>query len=1066
MNPIRNTRSRNIFPVVVLAVLAFAAARAQAQSDEVLTLDIPPQNAGSALLTLAKSSGMQIMLAGGRGANVEVEGLKGEYRLKEALAALLTDTGLTYEIASENVVVIQQAEETAAEDDEDEAPAEDEDDQLELEGQIVTGSRLSTGDPSARVFSYTAEEIAVRGMSTLEEFFRTLHWAVPTMSEQTNTDFFVDEEFEKRFDGQNVGVSTINLRHMGSANTLVLLNGRRIAGLAGDFDNIVNILNVPLSSIERVDIQLDGASAVYGSDAIGGVVNFITKKGFRGASATYRQEYSSMDADRRNLSVRGGLGWGSGNVSATLSRRTSEPINHLNLWTTQDFRPQFGPEFDRRDSYTGQPGVVCRYNGRYTFPRCARPAANRRALPPDHSGVGATPEDFSDPPRGDRYWPYNGADATGTSLGLYLEQYITDGLRLYADVFVSRRDSYQARETRMYDFVVPASNAYNPFGENVVVNYQPRREVQSGLFKPAHSASEREQHNFSAGLFWEFGDGHQLEVNAARSESESSSWLLWYRYRRSYHDPLANSFYEALASPDPDKALNLFGNGTAQGSFATDLFGYDGGGPFRAFTDVTRFEPLLRGQVFRVWGGPIEYAVGAEYRRFGLTSYQTNYQEDGLQRSTSINQGWLWDYGTEAPTEEMRAYFFELAIPLIGAANDRPGLRSLVLSVQARRDTHTMEGAAGGRHARGFEYKFAPEKAYVPGEGWQDVPFYELSHPFYNASQSSANIVEAKQSATSPRFGVRYKPVESFTLRAAWSRSFAPPNFSDVFDPSDASDFLGYFRDPYHPDGETGWSQYLTIANPYGLHLNPESSDNYSISFDWSPESMPGLRWTLDWSLVDFTDKIVSSGNLLSQSREETFKLPEFVQRDADGYITAVLAGDRNIAEKRNEMVHTQLEYAFDTRVGGFVAGLNYTRVLDEHFRITAESEKESRTGKVLGSNKYRLTGSLSWLRGRFGANMFVYYTPGYLNDNPGRCYYREGRCEELNGDLPHLDVDALTTVDLTLKYRFDSGLQLRAGGRNIFLAKSPTFLFQRQYDPTRWDARGRVLFLELNWEM
>lgn len=1054
-----------VLPIVVLAVLVFAATRAQAQSDEVLTLDIRPQEASSALMHLARTSGRQIVLAAQEGANVEVEGLKGEYRLEDALAALLTGTGLAYELNSQDVIVVQEEEQEAEPETDDEAPSEDEEDPLELEAQVVTGSRLATGDPTARVYSYSAEDIAIRGVSTLEEFFRTLHWAVPSMTTQNNTALFVDSEFEKPFGYVNVGVSTINLRHMGSANTLVLLDGRRIAGVAGDFDNVLNLLNVPLSAIERVDIQLDGASAVYGSDAIGGVVNFITRKGFRGGSVNYREESSSTDADRRSLSVRGGFGWRTGNMSATLSRRSSEPINHLNLWTTRDWRPEFGPEFDRRTGLSGQPGVVCRYNGDPFYPQCVR-GGDRMALPPGHSGVGATPEDFSDAPRSDLFWPENGADSTRTSLSLYLEQYITDGLRLYADVLVSRHDGYQARDSRMWDFVVPASNAYNPFGEHVVVNYNPWREIQSGILEPAHLASEREQRTFSVGLFWEFGDGHQLEVNAARSESESSSWVNWYRYRRSYHDPSAHRLYEALASPDPDKALNLFGDGTVQGSLATDLFSYDGG-PVRSFTDLTRFEPLLRGQLFRVWGGAIEYALGAEYRRFGLTSYQTRYQEGGLERDTSINQGWLYDYGTERPTEEMQAYFFELAIPLIGSDNDRPGLRSLVLSIQARHDTHKMEGAAGGRDPADWEWNLSSRQVYVPGEGWQSADFYNLSHPFFDESQSTAIIAEARKSATSPRLGVRYSPAESFTLRAAWSRSFAPPNFSDVFNPNDERDLLVWYRDPYHPDGDAGWTRYPTVINPHGLHLKPESSDNYSMGFDWSPESLPGLRWTLDWSLVDFTDKIVSGSVLLNNFREHTFALPEFVQRDEGGYITTILRNDRNIAEKRSEMVHTHLQYTFDTRAGSFVSGLNYTRVLDEYYRILPTTEKVSRLGKVWGSNKYRLTGSLSWKRGRLGADMFVHYTPGYLNDGAGRCHFRQdGRCPELNGNLPELDVDALTTVDLTLTYGFDNGLQLRAGGRNIFLARSPTVLWRFQYDPTRWDARGRVLFLELNWEI
>jgi len=153
---------------------------------------------------------------------------------------------------------------------------------------------------------YTAEEIAARGVSTLEEFFRTLPWTYPSITTQTNTSLHFDgTDQDDEYIELGLGISTVNLRNMGSANTLVLMNGRRIAG-TGEEDDFANILNVPLSAIERVDIQLDGASAVYGSDAIGGVVNFITKKNYTGLSVDYRHEFSSTDADQTTASLIGG----------------------------------------------------------------------------------------------------------------------------------------------------------------------------------------------------------------------------------------------------------------------------------------------------------------------------------------------------------------------------------------------------------------------------------------------------------------------------------------------------------------------------------------------------------------------------------------------------------------------------------------------------------------------------------------------------------------------------------------------------------------------------------------
>ena len=1057
MDHIRLIRNRSVLPVVVLVVLAFAAAGARAQSDEVLTLDIPAQDAGSALLTLAKFSGMQIMLAGAGAAKIEVEGLQGEYRLEEALAALLTDTGLAYEFSSENVVVVQEVEQVAEPEPADDAPVEDGEEPIELPEQTVTGSRLQGGDPTARVYSLSAEDIALRGVSTLEELFRTLPWAFPTMTTQTNLEpSTTDQEFEKNFGSLALGLSAVNLRAFGSANTLVLVNGRRVAGYAGDEDSIVNLLNVPLSAIERVDIQLDGASAVYGSDAIGGVVNFITRIDYQGLSATFREEFSSTEADRRNIIVNGGYAWGSGSLTATISRDTSKPINHLKLWTTSDFRSQFGPEFDARRDWLGQPGVVCEYNRSSQYPGCAYPALSRQ-LPAGHSGVGATPDDFtSDIVRSELFFPQNGADSTSTSLNLYVEQHLTDNLRVYADLLASDHESYQQYKTYFGRFVVPASNAYNPYGRHVVVSYAPWREIQSGLIPSAYTESENKQRNYNAGFFWELGGGHQLEVSAGRSESRNWAWQIHSNYSRSYYDPTADKFYEALASSDPDVALNLFGDGTVQGSAFAELFGV-ALGPSRGHSDVTRFDSLLRGQLIRLWGGPIDYAVGAEFRKSGIRKHSQRYAEGGLERF----DGQEGTIGVERPTRKLSAYFAELAFPIVGPDNARPGLRSLVLSVQARRDTYKATGAAGGLGA--WTSEPAIGYRYVPGEGWES---YDYPRWF---QIGAADLAEVKESATSPRLGLQYKPVETFTARAAWSRSFKPPSFSEIFSVFNDSEGVAYFADPYHPDGMFQNLPYPYFSGTFSLDIKPEFSDNYSIGFDWSPERIPGLRWTADWSQVDFTDKIQHSSNLLYSVPEIAFAVPDIVQRDANGYITRIYFGDVNLAEKVSEIVSTRLEYAFDTRLGNFTPGLHYTRVLDEFFRITPDSELVDRVGKASGSDKYRLTGSLSWRKDRFAADLFVYYTPSYENDRTGRCRFAEGSCSRRNASRPTLQVESLTTVDLTVSYQFDSGLRLRAGGRNIFEADSPTIwggITELRYDPTRWDARARVLFLELNWEM
>ena len=91
------------------------------------------------------------------------------------------------------------------------------------------------------------------------------------------------------------------------------------------------------------------------------------------------------------------------------------------------------------------------------------------------------------------------------------------------------------------------------------------------------------------------------------------AWQTSINWRRREFDPTQEQFYAALESSDPNVALNLFGDGSAQGAAFSELFS-SGLGPAYGFTERTTYEPLLRGQLFRLWGGPIDYAVGAEFR--------------------------------------------------------------------------------------------------------------------------------------------------------------------------------------------------------------------------------------------------------------------------------------------------------------------------------------------------------------------------------------------------------------------------------------------------------------------
>ncbi|MYJ74644.1 MAG: TonB-dependent receptor plug domain-containing protein, partial [Gammaproteobacteria bacterium] len=232
---IPNARS---LTAITLTGLALLATIASARSDKVMMLDIEAQNIGSAVVALGESSGVQIILPEDAGADVRVEGLEGEYRLEEALATLLNGTGLAYEFASENTVVVRRAQESPDGDGgganaEAEESEEEGEEPVELEAQRVTGSRLKGGDPTANVVSLTAEDMARRGISTMEELFRQMPWAYASNTSQSSRYFDAPVDVDREIgtgDGMGIGVSFANLRALGSENSLILVNGRRVSG--------------------------------------------------------------------------------------------------------------------------------------------------------------------------------------------------------------------------------------------------------------------------------------------------------------------------------------------------------------------------------------------------------------------------------------------------------------------------------------------------------------------------------------------------------------------------------------------------------------------------------------------------------------------------------------------------------------------------------------------------------------------------------------------------------------------------------------------------------------------
>jgi len=321
-------------------------------ADAPVELDIQAQPIGDALNALAQQSGLQVVFFSEVVGDLRSREAVGEFESGEvALEYLLADTGLGYRFVNERTVAIQgpsavvanergdsdsknldsptpvlmaqnqtsQSKTTRSDSEERDEPdyqvtnGED----ARLEEIIVTGTHIRGIAPeSSPVLVFDREDIEISGAATAQDFIQTLpsnSGGDSNLSAPTGFPGNDNSRFNNPAQGGSGGAS-VNLRGLGSGSTLVLLNGHRLAPSSG-IGNFVDISLIPASAIERVEVLTDGASSIYGSDAVAGVVNFILREDYDGAEVSFRYgavTEGSMDESR--VSATAGKSWNKGHV--------------------------------------------------------------------------------------------------------------------------------------------------------------------------------------------------------------------------------------------------------------------------------------------------------------------------------------------------------------------------------------------------------------------------------------------------------------------------------------------------------------------------------------------------------------------------------------------------------------------------------------------------------------------------------------------------------------------------------------------------------------------------------
>ena len=543
------------------------------------------------------------------------------------------------------------------------------------EAVVITGSNIKRSDyegPQA-VVVYDSKRIGRSGARTVTEVLKRLPQSSAGFTDAVNTGVSFSP-----------GASAVSLRGLGETATLVLINGRRVAPfpLAQEGTNaFVDLNSIPLAAVERIEILKEGASAVYGSDAIAGVVNIIMKENFSG---TEIDSQIGNTTSKDSFEVRENLLTGFTNekfhlmLGANYYHRNSIANRDRGFSLSADHRNQSG---DDLRSVRGNPGTIFLTptpafpDGVAAVPRGGNGRTNAPGFDPNTYFVqGLLPDgNFRNRFNFNKFTdliPETERWGALTTFGYN----ITPHIEFFGEV------SYQAVRTESVaaptppdsagdGLFVPATNPFNPFGEDVSFLW---RALEAG---PRKSRTDVDSYRYLGGIkFKDLPKNWTAEVAVLYTESN----VVDYNYAGYLSVAKTQA---ALNDTNPATALNVFGDGRGINNPATirglvvrprnDGLAYNYGADFKA-----------SGELFNLPAGPLKLAIGGEVR------------EEALTQSFSVPQGVVVGQGGAGSSgdRDVRSLFYELSIPITSDKWNIPGVKKLEFSIAQRWDDYSDFG--------------------------------------------------------------------------------------------------------------------------------------------------------------------------------------------------------------------------------------------------------------------------------------------------------------------------------------------------------------------------------------
>jgi iron complex outermembrane receptor protein len=869
----------------------------------------------------------------------------------------------------------------------------------------VTGSSIKRADVEGAlpVQTVTREDIQRSGATTAAQLLTTL--TSNSMVGATNQ--------AEGAGTTSYGISTASLRGLGANKTLVLVNGRRLGNYATD-GTAVDVNSIPLASIDHVEVLKDGASGVYGSDAIGGVINFITRQNFTGVElsgygsgshggggatrkAGILAGWGDFDADRFNITVSADVGkenaiygsqrsyantgWNNNGLrdsGATPSGKfttfdpTTTPVNGVVPNSLATLGSSIGNPLSPDNCAANGSGFdpvagTCRYNTSPLVP--LTPEANRINLGGSFRfKLDNNNELFVEGFRSHQETKQQEQSSPYSNSFLATDNAFAQK-NIYPAIIVSPSSPY-------YPSALIAAKAPSQLGKPVTVSY---RAVDAGGRNFEDTA---DQSHFVMGLRGVVKD-YDYDIAYTHNSSEVSERTLGgYQNQTALVQLLSNN--------------NAFNPLAAQQSpaLAAQIRATNYNGPM--INAVLRNDALnarISGDLIKAPAGMIRFAVGAALVDENLA----------INPSAAYQSGDVSGYGgSQLPLTASRnssAVFGELSVPII---------------------THL------------------------------DADLAVRTDRYPNAT------------ATNPKISLRYQPLSQVLFRGSYGKGFREPSLPEQYNQQTLGT-SATFVDPKF--GTSAQYNVLAGGNP---NLNPEKSEQASLGMVLDP--VKGLSLSLDYWKINVNNLVTTLAPqfLVNQAFAGNPAYTGLVQRDAAGNISSITSTNLNAGSLKTSGFDVDLRWAIAKTAdyGNFGLHMNgtYTDKFDETLpdgtvqkSVAATIDKNGNVLNAVANGgvifRWRDQLTLDWVFKKYGVSLTNNFQSGY---------YDNARAD---ADVPVAQhIGSFSTWDLQGTYGGVKDLTLRVGVKNLFNRKPPEVItagnyFQTGYDPSYFDAHGQTAY-------